>query len=130
MNTTLRIEDPAIRSLVCEHCWQQLFTYDAFQSVWTMEETPDSKGYSYTTTWESMRESIGQGCNWCNLLSSRAKTATGECTISVASSTEAQKYTPAGIKKLTVKYHGKDGSFNSGFGYRLYTTSGEFVISA
>lgn len=122
-------EESAIRSrLVCNTCWGNFFSLQGFQAALASEHDADSQGFSYDTTWEAIRESALQNCNWCKLLSSPAENGTGVCTIMITFSTEKEGYTPAGVKKLTVKYRGKDNKPPFGDNsYRLYTSSGELL---
>ncbi|KAF8963860.1 hypothetical protein BDZ97DRAFT_1818243 [Flammula alnicola] len=117
----LHIDNSTIKSLVCEACWNSLFTFDSFQ----IALDPRSKGFSYTATCESIRASAEQGCNWCKLFVK--KKARGQCDIALSceedSDRETQAFTPAGTKKFTLRTQAKDANVPSSYSFRMYTTA-------
>ncbi|PPQ67585.1 hypothetical protein CVT25_012079 [Psilocybe cyanescens] len=121
------ISNSSIKALVCEPCWTHFFNFDAFQKALATKSNPESKAFSYTLPWETIRASVAEGCNWCNLLSEQAKKGTGECTVRISFSTETGGYTPAGVKKLTLGYGSKDNSMFGERSYRLYTTANDLA---
>ncbi|KAI5796016.1 hypothetical protein FPQ18DRAFT_303685 [Pyronema domesticum] len=114
------------KSLVCEACWNGLFSFDAWQIVLAGTEQPGrvgySNGYCYTTTWESLHASSAAGCSWCKFLCHPEYT-NGGVEIWVACD-EDSECTPAGTKKLTVKLESSGGRAFSLQHYYMYTTDG------
>lgn len=117
------------KSLVCEACWNGLFSFDAWQIVLAGTEQPGrvgySNGYCYTTTWESLHASSAAGCSWCKFLCHPEYT-NGGVEIWVACD-EDSECTPAGTKKLTVKLESSGGRAFSLQHYYMYTTDGTGV---
>lgn len=116
------------KSLVCEACWNSIFSFDAWQTVMAATNQPNrpwgySKGYCYTTTWEAIHASASAGCSWCQLLA-RPKYSHGPMEIWVAYD-EDSECTPAGTKKLTVKAEGSEGQAFSFRNYYMYTDAGK-----
>jgi hypothetical protein len=121
-------EGTAAKALVCEACWNGLFSFDAWHTVLAATQQPGrigySKGYCYITTWEAIHASASAGCNWCQFLA-RPKRIKGELEVWVAYD-EASECTPAGTKKLTVKTEGS-GAFSFQH-YYMYTDSSTWVL--
>jgi hypothetical protein len=125
------VQGIAAKALVCEACWNGLFSFDAWQTVLAATQQPGrrgySKGYCYVTAWEAIHASASAGCNWCRFLA-RPKCTKGELEVWVAYD-QASECTPAGTKKLTVKTEG-NGPGASSFqlsSYYMYTDGGTWV---
>lgn len=113
-------------SLVCDACWNSIFTFDAWQTVIAATDQPNrpsgySKGYCYNTCWEAINASASAGCRWCQLLA-RPNYTHGSTEIWVAYD-EHSECTPAGTKYLTVKVEGSEGETFS-FQHYMYTDPG------
>ncbi|KAH7922711.1 HET-domain-containing protein [Leucogyrophana mollusca] len=75
-NPVEHVEDhptSTIHSLVCDPCWERLFTHQSFQKVWNDSlchhlETGGHSGFSYSTTRSEIFKSSVAGCQWCGLL--------------------------------------------------------------
>ncbi|PPQ97415.1 hypothetical protein CVT26_006799 [Gymnopilus dilepis] len=60
-----------IRSLLCDRCWNEPFSFPNFQKALTSPEESDdrSRGYTYTTpSWKEIDEGENKGCNFCDFL--------------------------------------------------------------
>lgn len=119
------------KSLVCEACWNSIFSFDAWQTVIAATNQPlpnhpwgYSKGYCYDTTWEAIHASASADCSWCQLLA-QPKFVHGSVEIWVAYDKDSE-CTPAGTKQLTVKAEGSEGGSFS-FQHYMYTDAGMWV---
>ena len=74
-------EGTAAKALVCETFWNDLFSFNAWNSVLAVTQQPRCigylKGYCYITTWKAIHASTSAGCNWCQFLA-RPKCTKGE----------------------------------------------------
>ncbi|KAN0094497.1 HET domain containing protein [Tylopilus felleus] len=110
--------DPAIKSLVCDACWNGVFSNDAWQTVLSAQTTPgqtgSSEGFAYKTTWAAIQAATDRDrCNWCRLFA-RPNTASSQGDVQVeirAACDQDSDCTPAGEKMLSVKGHDGAGSF-------------------
>lgn len=123
-----RIHGSDSNSLVCDACWNSIFSFDAWQTVIAATHQPNrlsgySKGYCYSTTWEAIHASASAGCNWCQLLA-RPNYNNGSAEIWVAYDKDSE-CTPAGTKQLTVKVEGSEGETFS-FQHYMYTDAGMY----
>ncbi|KAF9481326.1 HET-domain-containing protein [Pholiota conissans] len=60
-------DDPL--TLVCAACREGPFTFKGFRQAVAEYHDNDDTGYSYTTTWSKISESIDkEGCSWCRVL--------------------------------------------------------------
>lgn len=117
-------------SLVCDACWDSIFSFDAWQTVIAATDQPNvnrlcgySKGYCYNTTWEAIHASASAGCSWCQLLA-HPNYNHGSVEICVAYDKDSE-CTPAGTKQLTVKVEGSEGETFS-FQHYMYTDAGMY----
>ncbi|TFK34374.1 heterokaryon incompatibility protein-domain-containing protein [Crucibulum laeve] len=116
----------AAKSLVCEACWNgSPFSIDAFQLMRAAKDDTQSSGYTYTTTWESIRASTAKGCNWCKIF--KGKNKQGSLTITCALLPGSGGFTPIGTKRMVV-YSLSAGSFvSSKSSFHLYTTDADIA---
>ena len=118
-------EGTAVKALVCEACWNGLFSFNTWHTVLVAAQQPGrigySKGYCYITTWEAIHSSASACCNWCQFLA-RPK---GELEVWVAYD-EVLECMPAGTKKLTVKTEGSRAFLFQH--YYMYTDSSMWVL--
>ncbi|TFK48919.1 HET-domain-containing protein [Heliocybe sulcata] len=94
-----------LQSLVCEACWNTIFSTAGWQAVLAAKEVPGrsgfSKGFSYKTTWSAIQTSCANGCNWCRLLKPPEVDSGQDGEVEVwAACDEDSDHTPAGDKKL------------------------------
>lgn len=71
-NAKLTVE-PNVRSLVCDTCWDNFFSFQAFEAAWLAgtQEHPSfvgTCGCTYWTSLQSLRQSKAEGCGWCRLV--------------------------------------------------------------
>jgi hypothetical protein len=111
---------PEIKSLVCELCWQNVFTLEGFKDLLASEDA--STKLTYTTTAESIATSTASGCSWCAFLAEKAKNDKGDVKVLLWIKPEERTVTPAGAKRLHVSISGVQTSTYSS--YTLYTTIG------
>ncbi|KAI1107030.1 HET-domain-containing protein [Jackrogersella minutella] len=118
------VTDPLIKSLVCDACWNGLFSVEGWKTVLAGKKAAGHRGYSngygYNTTWAALRAASGN-CNWCNFLSGKNKHREGGLQAWIACD-EDSNCTPAGEKKLSVIVHGENGGFSKNC-YFMYTDS-------
>ena len=107
---------PEIKSLVCEPCWRNVFTFQGFKDLLA------STKLTYTTTAESIASSTTKGCSWCTFLADNAKNGQGDVKVSLWIKPEERAVTPTGAKRLHVSICGVQTSTYSS--YTLYTTIG------
>ncbi len=135
------------KSLVCEACWNGIFSFDAWQTVIAATQQPDrrqagySKGYCYTASWGAIHASAGSGCNWCQLLvlvgADQRRPARNYLNTSTATWRDDElveiwvaydqdsESTPAGTKMLMLKTEGTSGASGSSLQhYYMYTDAG------
>ncbi|KAF9471996.1 HET-domain-containing protein [Pholiota conissans] len=113
------IQSPS-RHLVCDSCWNGIFSVSGWQTVLDAKQIPGgspySRGYSYKTTWEEIRAAADH-CTWCRFLSRPNRKGDVEVR---GSRQEDSDCTPSGEKTLTISTGG--GSVNSGSEYYMYTS--------
>ncbi len=120
--------DSSIYSLVCDACWNGIFSAEGWQAVLSDKHVSDdvkfSEGYVYKTTWAALR-AAADGCGWCHFLVKGRKRYEGELPVRVAC--DDSDCTPAGGKKLKLVVHGGDGGLLMFLHYLMYTNSGMFL---
>ena len=65
--------EPNVRSLVCDTCWNNFFSFQAFEAAWLAgtQEHPSFAGTCGCTYWASLQSlcrSKVEGCGWCRLV--------------------------------------------------------------
>lgn len=105
--------------LVCEGCWNGIFSVSGWQTVLAAKQVPagakHTKGYSYKTTWEAIR-AASDHCTWCRFLA--RPNAKGEVEVRAACDEESD-CTPAGERMLRITI---SGGYSSGSQYYMYTS--------
>jgi hypothetical protein len=117
-------KDLAIKSLVCDACWNGIFSADGWQTVLAAKQVPgrirSPKGFSYKTTWAAI-QTAANSCNWCRFLA--RQNSAGEVEVWAACDGDSD-CTPAGEKWLEVVVRGN--GFSSSH-YYMYTSPGTFL---
>ena len=127
--------DSTITSLVCNACWNGIFSTDAWQTVLVAKQVPGrtgfSKGFAYKTNWAAIQTAADRDkCSWCRLVARPHLAATkGDSEVEVwAACDEDSDCTPIGEKKLTVVIEATGVSLSQH--YYMYTSSGTFGCHA
>jgi hypothetical protein len=125
----MKSDDDRIKALVCEACWDGIFSARGWQSVLAGHEVPvrigsSSKGFYYKTTGSAVRTAADR-CNWCRLFA-RPKLV-GE--VEVLAVCEDSDCTPAGdqVLALIVRENGMPVLTGD---YYMYTSPGMFSAGA
>ncbi|KAI5780496.1 heterokaryon incompatibility protein-domain-containing protein [Geopyxis carbonaria] len=120
------MKDNTAKSLVCEACWDSIFSVEGWKAVLEAErhsDRPHSTGYCQKTTWEAMQASAAAGCTWCRFIVGNS-VRHGELEV-WATFDEVSEATPAGTRKMKIEYNGGGASGYST--YFMYTTPGIYA---
>ncbi|CZR66894.1 uncharacterized protein PAC_16795 [Phialocephala subalpina] len=109
-------QDPKPRSLVCDACWDSIFSTDSFMSI--CHPLSQFGGPDYTTHLPSIEAGAGEGCNWCSLIFDVVSeldpipSPEERICVSLASfGAKADNFTPLGNNRtlisITTETHGK-----------------------
>ncbi|KAE9396169.1 HET-domain-containing protein [Gymnopus androsaceus JB14] len=111
--------------LVCDRCWNGIFSVSGWQTVLAAKQIPGralySKGYSYQTTWEAICAAADH-CTWCRFLRVTAPNLKGEVEVRAACDEESD-CTPAGERRLSIAMAGSHGGHGSQ--YYMYTSEND-----
>ncbi|KAI1171396.1 heterokaryon incompatibility protein-domain-containing protein [Nemania sp. FL0916] len=114
---------PTSRHLVCQECYDTLFSADGWQSVMADgkdSDKPEATGYRYTSPWTTIKNA-STICNWCKLLPQRQ--VEGKAQVIVRYYKDNGYNTPVGDKFLTVIVKDlEDGGTFMDEDFLLYTT--------